>query len=127
REGFSQVKVESEVEDDYQNAKNHVAVTFHVNEGPKLLVGSFQIVGNDTKFDDPMSPLNFLSTGPGQPYSDSRIADDRDIILNYYFDNGFPNATLDPTAKPAADNTMDVTFAIPEGPRTLMNPILAPG
>src|SRR5262249_48040153 len=50
REGFSEVKVESEVEDDYQDVKNHVAVTFKVNEGPQLRVGSFQIVGNDTKF-----------------------------------------------------------------------------
>jgi outer membrane protein insertion porin family len=127
REGFSQVKVESEVEDDYQDAKNHVAATFHVNEGPQLIVGSFQIVGNDTKFDDPMSPLNFLSTGPGQPYSDSRIADDRDIILNYYFDNGFPNATLDATAKPAADNKMDVTFTIHEGTRIFVNRVLVAG
>ena len=127
REGFSQVKVDTEVEDDYQNAKNHVAVTLKVNEGPQLVVGSFQIVGNDTKFDDPMSPLNFLSTGPGQPYSDSRIADDRDIILNYYFDNGFPNATLDATAKPAADNKMDVTFAIHEGARIFVNRVLVAG
>src|SRR5207244_6968050 len=36
REGFSQVKVEGDVEDDYQGAKNHVAVTFHVVEGPQL-------------------------------------------------------------------------------------------
>jgi len=127
REGFSQVKVDAEVEDDYQNAKNHVAVTFKVNEGQQLVVGSFQIVGNDTKFDDPMSPLNFLSTGPGQPYSDSRIADDRDIILNYYFDNGFPNATLDATAKPAADSKMDVTFAIHEGARIFVNRVLVAG
>ena len=127
REGFSQVKVESEVEDDYQGAKNHVAVTLHIIEGPQLLIGSFQIVGNDTKFDDPMSALNFLNTGPGQPYSDSRIADDRDIVLNYYFDNGFPNATFDATAKPGESNHMDVTFTIHEGQRIYVNRVLVAG
>ncbi len=127
REGFSQVKVETDVEDDYLDVNNHVAVTFKVNEGPQLKVGSFQIVGNDTKFDDPMSPLNFLNTGTGQPYSDSRIADDRDIILNYYFDNGFPNATFDASAKPAADNRMDVTYTIHEGARIFVNRVLVTG
>lgn len=127
REGFSQVKVETDVEDDYLDVNNHVAVTFKVNEGPQLKVGSFQIVGNDTKFDDPMSPLNFLNTGTGQPYSDSRIADDRDIILNYYFDSGFPNATFDASAKPAADSRMDVTYTIREGARIFVNRVLVTG
>ena len=127
REGFSQVKVETDVEDDYLDVNNHVAVTFKVNEGPQQKVGSFRIVGNDTKFDDPMSPLNFLNTGTGQPYSDSRIADDRDIILNYYFDSGFPNATFDASAKPAADNRMDVTYTIHEGARIFVNRVLVTG
>jgi outer membrane protein assembly complex protein YaeT len=127
REGFSQVKVESDVEDDYKGAKNQVGVTFHVNEGPQLRVGSFQILGNDTKFSGDFSPLDYLNTGPGQPYSESRIADDRDIILNYYFDHGFPNASLDATAKPMPDNRMDVTFSIHEGARIFVNQVITAG
>jgi outer membrane protein insertion porin family len=126
-EGYSQAKVDAEVEDDYRGAKNHVAVTFHVTEGPLLRVGSFQMIGNDTKFEDPMSPLNFLNTGPGQPYSESRISDDREIILSYYFNNGFPRATFDATVKPAADNRMDVTYTIHEGERTYVNRVLVAG
>src|SRR5262249_33104489 len=98
-----------------------------VTEGPQVLVGSFQITGNDTKFDDPMSPLNFLNIGPGQPYAESRISDDRDIILNYYFDHGFPNAAFEATAKPAADNRMDVTYKIQEGPRIFVDRVIVSG
>ena len=119
REGFSRVKVEPDVEDDYEDVKNRVAVTFKVDEGPQLTVGSFQIVGSDVQFD--------LNTGSRQPYSDSRIADDRDIILNYYFDHGFPNATFDASAKPAPDNRMDVTYTIHEGARIFVNRVLVAG
>src|SRR5262249_812362 len=55
------------------------------------------------------------------------IADDRDIILNYYFDNGFPNATFDAAAKPAPENHMDVTYTIHEGARIFVNRVLVAG
>ena len=37
-----------------------------------------------------------------EPFSESLIADDRDIILNHYFNDGFPDATFEATAKPVA-------------------------
>ncbi len=124
RQGFSQVRVESQVEDDYRGVKNHLVVTVRIIEGPQVRVGSFQIVGNNTKIGDQLPALN---TGPGQAFSDSAIAEDRDILLSYYFDNGFPNATFEATARPAADNRMDVTFNIHEGERTYVQRVLVAG
>src|SRR5207245_7278062 len=80
--GFSQVKIESDVEDDYRGAQNQLAVEIKINEAPQTLVGSFQILGNATQSADSFPPLN---TQPGQPFSDSRLVEDRDQLLNYYF------------------------------------------
>ncbi len=122
--GFPQVKVDSQVEDDYQGVKNHLGVKIQIQEGTQILVGSFQITGNATQSVDSLPPLY---TQAGQPFSESNVAQDRDILLNYYFNSGFPNATFEATAKPAADNRMDVTFNIHEGDRTYVQNVLVAG
>jgi outer membrane protein insertion porin family len=122
--GFAKVKVESHVDDNYRGVKNHLAIFVQIEEGPQTKVGSFQIVGS-TQLNDPT--FQNLYTGPGQPFSDSRIADDRDIILNYYFDDGFPNATFEATATPGGDNRMNVVFNIHEGERIYVDRVLISG
>jgi len=88
-------------------------------------VGDFRIVGNDTNI--PEAQLPDLYTSSGQAFSDSRIAEDRDQLLNYYFNNGFPNATFEAAAKPAGENRMDVTFTIHEGERFYVDHVLVSG
>jgi outer membrane protein assembly complex protein YaeT len=123
--GFTQVKVESHAEDDYRGAKNQIAVFIHIDEGPQTLVGAFQITGNATQ---PTASLEALvNTGPGQPFSDVNVAQDRDILLNYYFNNGFPNATFEATAKPDGENRVDVVFNIHEGERTYVERVQVAG
>ena len=122
--GFAQVKVDTSVEDNYHGEKNQLAVTVHIDEGPQIRVGAFQITGS-TQLADPA--FQNLYTGPGQPFSDSRIAEDRDIILNYYFDNGFPDATFDAEATPVANNHMNVVFKIHEGERFYVDQVLTSG
>jgi outer membrane protein insertion porin family len=122
--GFAQVKVSSQVEDDYRGAKNQIAIKIQVEQGPQTLVGSFQITGNETQKLESFPPLN---TQPGQPFSDSNVAQDRDILLNYYFDNGYPDASFQATAKPASDNRVDVVFQIHEGERVYVDQVLVSG
>lgn len=122
--GFQQVKVETHVEDNYGDVKNLLAVFIHISEGPQTRVGTFQTIGS-TQLDS--STFQNLYTGPGQPFSDSRIAEDRDIILNYYFDSGFPNATFEATATPAPNNRMNVVFKIHEGDRIYVDRVLVSG
>jgi outer membrane protein insertion porin family len=122
--GFDQVKAEAETKDDYLGKKNQQAVILHIAEGPQTLVGKFHITGNNQATEDPLPPLNI---GHGEPFSDARIAEDRDILLNYYFDNGFPNASFEATAKPAENNRMDVTYNIHEGERVYVDRVLVSG
>lgn len=125
-QGFAKVKIDSQVEDDYKGANNQLAVVIHITEGPQTLVGSFQIIGNNTQIDEPF-PTQNLWTIPGQPYSDSKIAQDRDTLLNYYFNNGFPDASFEASAKPAGENRMDVIFTIHEGQRIYVDRVLVAG
>jgi outer membrane protein assembly complex protein YaeT len=125
-QGFAKVKIDSQVEDDYKGANNQLGVVIHITEGPQTLVGSFQISGNNTQIDEPF-PTQNLWTIPGQPYSDSKIAQDRDTLLNYYFNNGFPDASFEASAKPAGENRMDVIFTIREGQRIYIDRVLVAG
>ena len=97
-----------------------------IEEGPQTLVGAFHIVGNQ-KIDAKAFPE--LNTTEGQPYSEQNLAHDRESILNYYFNHGFSNATLDITTKPSPGqpNREDVTYTIQEGEQFFVNQVMVAG
>jgi outer membrane protein insertion porin family len=123
--GFRQAKIVSHVDDNYEDIPNHLAVHIRIEEGPQTLVGTFHITGNQ-KLEVKSFPE--LSTREGQPYSEQSLASDREAILNYYFNHGFPNATLDILTKPATQpNREDVTYEIHEGEQFFVNQVLLAG
>ena len=123
--GFRQVKIETKVDDDYQG-DNRLAVHLHIEEGPRTRVGAVQVVGNQ-KFEKDKLPE--LSTQSGQPYSEQDLANDRERILNFYFNNGFPNASLEITTKASATepNREDVSFTISEGEGFTIDQVMLAG
>ena len=125
--GFAQVKITSSVIDDYQGVTNQLAVNLQVEEGSQTLVGGLHFVGNNTLSEDELR--NVVSTAEGQPFSDFNVSNDRDAILNEYFNRGFPNAIFEAAAKPMEDqpNRMDVTFTIHEGAQVFVNQVLVSG
>ena len=124
--GFRQAKIETKIDDNYQGVPNHLAVHIHIEEGPQTLVGTFRIVGNKT-FDAKAFPE--LNTREGQPYSEQNLANDREAILNFYFNHGFSHATLDIITKPSPSqpNREDVTYNIQEGEQFFVNQVLVAG
>ena len=125
--GFRQVKVTSSTEDDYNGHKNEIAITVHVDEGPQTRIASLNILGNIAIPTDSLTPR--LSSTEGQPFSELYISQDRDAILNYYFNNGFPNATFEASANQAPDNpnAMNVTYTIHEGDQVSVGNVLLTG
>lgn len=124
--GFRAVKIDSEVDDNYQGAPNKLAVMFHIQEGVRTLVGTVSVVGNlkvKTK------ELPELSTQSGQPYSEQDLANDRERLLGYYFDHGFPNASLELSSNPSLSeqNRQDVTFTVQEGERFTVDQVMVSG
>jgi outer membrane protein insertion porin family len=124
--GFREVKIQTKVDDDYHHADNHLAVHIQIEEGPQTLNGAVQIVGNQ-KID--AKAFAELKTIEGQPYSEQNLADDRESILNYYFNHGFSNANLEITTKPSPGHAdrEDVTYTIREGDQFFVNKVMVAG
>ena len=124
--GFRAVNIQTKVDDNYQGTPNKLAVHIHIEEGPRTKIGEVQVTGNQKV---KASDLPELSTRPGQPYSDQELASDRERILGYYFDHGFPNASLElsTSASPNDSNLQDVTFTIQEGDHFTVNQVMVGG
>lgn len=124
--GFRAVKIDTKVDDNYQGASNRLAVHIHIEEGPRTTVGEVHLTGNQKV---KTSDLPELSTQVGQPYSEQELANDRERILGYYFDHGFPNASLELSTSPSTKgpNLEDVSFTIQEGERFTVDQVMVGG
>jgi len=124
--GFREARIQTKVDDNYHGAENHIAVHIQIEEGPQTVVGALHIVGNQ-KIDAKAFPE--LDTAEGQPYSEQNLANDRESILNYYFNHGFSNANLEITTKPSPGqpNREDIMYTIQEGDQFFVNKVMVAG
>ncbi|HUA15685.1 MAG TPA: POTRA domain-containing protein [Verrucomicrobiae bacterium] len=123
--GYQHVEIRTSVDDNYRGVSNQLAVYLKINEGPQTRVGELNIVGNQKI---PTGELPETTTQAGQAYSEQDLAGDRERILNYYFNHGFPNATLEITTKSGKEsNEEDVTYTIHEGERFTVDRVLVSG
>ena len=125
--GFLQVKVSGDFQDNYRGHDGRMAVFLHIEEGPQTLVTKVAIEGNKAIPDAQLTAL--LTMQEGQAYSESNILTDRDSVLNYYFNNGFPDATFTAKTIPAeGDPTKTaVEYIIEEGPQIFVDRVLLSG
>ncbi len=86
--GFLQVNVYAEVQDDYLGQHGHMRVIVHIVEGRQTLVRDLNIVGATTFAGIALQSL--LANVPGQPFSDANMVADQDALVNFYFNRGFP-------------------------------------
>jgi outer membrane protein assembly complex protein YaeT len=124
--GFRDVKVKAEVERNWEGKATDVAVRLQIEEGPQWFVADVELTGVDLKLVETIQGL--VSSTPGQPYSIAAVAADRDAILNWYFNNGYPDATFDATVKPAETaNMMALKYALREGRRNFVRDVRVNG
>jgi outer membrane protein assembly complex protein YaeT len=125
--GFSKVQVTSEVKDRLNDDPEKMAVVIHVAEGPQSIVNSLTIEGNASVPQQEIKDL--LSTIDGQPFSDVNVAQDRDLILNYYFNRGFPAVQMQPSYEPTEkdSNRVNVRYQITEGERVYVDQVFVSG
>ena len=126
--GFRQAEVTSKLLDKYLGQPSQLAIQIVVKEGAQTRVAWVRIEGNYTL---PQEQLPEISTAEGQGFDESSLADDRDTILEKYFDNGFSNATVDVAyvAVPSEDNLprVGVNFTIHEGEQFFVNQLFLDG
>ena len=92
--GFADVKVEPEVVDH----EPRVDVTFKITEGEQMLVDSLRVEGNNTQTVTTLAPEG-LKLKPCQPYSRSRLDQDRNQIVANYMNRGYLSVDFKSTVK----------------------------
>jgi outer membrane protein insertion porin family len=138
--GFSKVKVTAETEagavsaDTVQpatgqagNRTEPLKLTYRIDEGPQLRVGTVKLDGAVQVEANKLTPL--LNTAAGQLFSPQNLAGDRDALLTEYMSRGFDQVKVDVTELPESGNAtkMDVAFHITEGPQIFVRKVLITG
>ncbi len=88
--GFRQVRVTSDLTDNYRGHPGDLFVTFRIEEGLQTRIAQLTLEGNQALSKSDVSAV--IGSTVGQPYSDLNVASDRDNVLTIYYDQGFPNA-----------------------------------
>jgi len=124
--GFRDVMVTATAVDDYQGRRDQIALRFDIQEGPQWFVSKLEMEGVSES--DAAYLRTVVQSTEGQVYSEANIAADRDTILGFYFNNGYPNATFDWTETPGpAPARMQLHYAIRPGNRQFVRDVLVRG
>ena len=124
--GFQNVEVTSRVETNFRGNERELGVFIEINEGPQWFVSDLSLSGVDLKLLPEVEAM--LQSTAGQPYSNFNVATDRDNILNYYFNNGYPEARFESIVSPGPQpNTVRLQYIVEEGPRNFVRGILISG
>jgi len=126
--GFREAEVKhvTPIEDNYGGKHGNLEVKLEVREGHQWLVNKLEIEGaND---EDTEYLRSVLRSTEGQPFSEVNVAADRDSILSYYYNNGYPDATFEETQGPEpAPYRVDILYKIVPGKRQFVHDVLLQG
>ena len=125
--GFADVSVKADVADNFEGKPGLLRVVYRIDEGTQSRVHSLTVLGNlaiPTARLDPDITLD-----QGQPYSEYSAAADRDAIVSYYYNRGFPSMDMQITAVPynGDKHLMDVTYDIHEGSQVFVDRVYLSG
>jgi outer membrane protein assembly complex protein YaeT len=128
RRGFSAVKVQASVDPivTVPGALQQLLVQITIAEGPRSIVQSVRIQGNESVPEDTLR--SGLRMRVGNPYFGAEMAADRDALELAYANRGYQTATVAATPTFNADGTLvDVVFTVSEGPRIFVDHVLIVG
>lgn len=124
--GFRDVNVTSRLADNYVGKEANLAVFVRIQEGPRWLVSKLDLEG--------VAPANrkaveeLVQSQAGQPFSELNVAIDRDNVLDFYYNQGYSNATLQWSFTQAkGPSRMDLKYSIQEGEREFVRAVLVSG
>ena len=124
--GFRHADVESKVDSNYHGKNGELGVVLEVKEGPQSFVGKLDFEGmpeNDVPY-----LRSILQSSTDEPFSEANIAVDRDAILKYYYNNGYPDARFDWTQTPGEGaNRVNLKYTLQLGKRVYVRSVLLRG
>ncbi|MDR3791874.1 MAG: POTRA domain-containing protein [Terracidiphilus sp.] len=127
--GFAEVKVtpETSTPPARHGKIAPLEVTYRIEEGRQVRVGSVRIEGNAHY--EAAQLTQQMNTTAGQLFSPQYLAGDRDALMAHYLSRGFAQASVTVTDEPEAGNAglMDVVFHVTEGQQTFVRKVLLTG
>ena len=128
RLGYAQAKINAAANelDPPAAGQGLVKPVIIIHEGPLTVVGDVEFDGASSIAEDQLRPL--LTSLPGAPYYEPRIAADRDRVVLEYRNRGFDSANVVVVPTLSADGRRaELTFRINEGQQTIIDHILIIG
>jgi outer membrane protein assembly factor BamA len=124
--GFRDVQVAATTLDDYRGRTDELGVRYEIEEGVQWTVSELHIEGASPA--DTAHLREIVQSAAGQPFSEANIAADRDAILSYFFDSGYPDTTFDWSQTPSSvPNHADLHYNIKPGERQFVRDVLVRG
>ncbi|MDQ1469777.1 MAG: outer membrane protein insertion porin family [Bryobacterales bacterium] len=124
--GFRDVKVSTTVENNYKGKPGQIAVTVTINEGEQWLVAHLTLTGMAAL--NPESVMPQLASIEGQPFAEVNLANDRNVVLTRYFENGYPAATFKASWQESeTPHRVNVRYEVTEGRRQYVRDVLTSG
>jgi len=124
--GFRAASVTSKLEHPYRGKRDEMAVRILIQEGPQWRVGRLELNGFSAEHREAV--LSQLQESEGQPFSEANVSVDRDNILDYYFNQGYPNAAFEWSFEAAAEpQRVSLRYVVREGPRRYVRGVLVSG
>jgi outer membrane protein insertion porin family len=126
--GFAQVSVDAAANetDPTPGGVGQVRPAIVIAEGPRTVVGDVTFLGNAAIPDARLASQVTLT--PGMPYFVPRLADDRELVLLEYLNEGYASADVQVAPVLSEDGTSaSVVYRITEGPQTIVDHILIIG
>ncbi len=124
--GFRDADVISTLDPTYHGKNGELGVVLEVKEGPQWLVGKLDFEGmpeSDLKILRPT-----LQSTADEPFSESNIAADRDMILSYFYNNGYPDAAFFATQTPGdGPYRVNLKYTLNIGKRVYVRAVLLRG
>ena len=124
-EGYSSAVVTPTV----VNHGDDIRIQFKVTEGPRDIVHSLRIEGADTFPQAKFAPAG-LKLGPGKPYSQKLVQNDRASIVANYLQAGYLTSSFRETATITSKNDphqIDVVYHVYEGPQVFTGNVITLG
>jgi outer membrane protein assembly complex protein YaeT len=124
--GFLDVDVQSRIESDYQGRERDLAVFLTVKEGPQATVRTARFEGASAE--DEQYFRERVQLIENQPFSDAAATSDQELMLAYYFGQGYVNAEVDVDARPVAGGReFDLTYRVRPGKQQFVRRVLNSG
>lgn len=124
--GFLDVEVTSRVQAAPQGKPNEQSVYLSVNEGEQWLVAKVELEG--VKAERAEYLRGILQSQVDQPYSETAVAVDRETLLNEFYNNGFPGASVEVGVEvDRAARRAQLKFTVQEGRQQFIRKVLVDG